>query len=139
MRVVLDTNVVASASISLGGPPARVFFAWLRDTFELVVSEFLLLEYRRALLYHRVASRHGMNETEVNDIVEDIRQHALMVEPIETITLITDDPSDNKILECAVAGEADYIVSGDRHLLSIGEFRGIQILSPAMFLEVLQG
>jgi predicted nucleic acid-binding protein len=55
-----------------------------------------------------------------------------------TVAVIQDDPSDNRYLECAVEGEAAYLVSGDRVLLSLGTYQGIQIISPRGFLEVLQ-
>ncbi|HEX8228447.1 MAG TPA: putative toxin-antitoxin system toxin component, PIN family, partial [Chloroflexia bacterium] len=63
---------------------------------------------------------------------------AIFVHPTVPIDAIASDPDDNKFLECAVAGGADYIVSGDKHLLSLGEYEGIRILSPADFLRVLE-
>ncbi|MBI4504907.1 MAG: putative toxin-antitoxin system toxin component, PIN family [Chloroflexi bacterium] len=136
---MLDTNVVVSAFLSPAGAPAQVVSAWERQAVELVVSEVLLQEYQRVLLYERVAIRHQMAPEDVAEIIEGFRQFALVVEPQETLAVITEDPTDNRVLECAVAGAADYIVSGDvRHLLPLQEYRGIQVLSPTAFLALLR-
>jgi predicted nucleic acid-binding protein len=69
--------------------------------------------------------------------IAGLRDAALLVIPTEAPAVIADDPDDDHVLACAVAGEADYIVSGDRHLLTLGEYRGIRILRPAAFLALL--
>lgn len=66
-----------------------------------------------------------------------ILSHSTTIEPIQAIDIITDDPKDNMILECAVGGKADYIVSGDRHLLSLKEYKGIKILTAREFIELV--
>lgn len=137
MRVVLDTNIVVSALLSPSGAPAKVLAGWEGQLFDLVVSEPLLAEYRRALLYRRVTERLGMSPADVDEIVQGFRQFAFLVEPQEVVTVVEDDPEDNKVLECALAGDAAYIVTGDSHLLKLQVFTDIQILSPSSFLEVL--
>ena len=136
MRVVLDTNVVVSAFLSPTGTPAQILARWENQAFDLVASKPLLLEYQRALNYHRVAARHGMSPEEVEEIVEGFREFALLVEPAETLEL-PGDPDDAKVLECAVEGSAEYVVSGDAHLLRLHGYRGIMVLSPAVFLSAL--
>ena len=140
MRVVLDTNVLVSAFLAPTGPPAQIFQQWEDGAFDLIVSEALLAEYQRVLGYPHLASHHGLTPREINEAVEAIREFALVVEPREALNVITADPSDNRVLECALVGEAEYIVSGDaRHLLPLQEFRGVVILSPTAFLTVLEG
>ncbi|MBI2865470.1 MAG: putative toxin-antitoxin system toxin component, PIN family, partial [Chloroflexi bacterium] len=131
------TNVLVSRFLSPRGSPARILEQWERQSFDLVVSEALLEEYRRALLYPRVAAHHGLSPEEVAGVIDGVRQAALIVNPGRRIDAVARDPADNRILECAVAGEAEYVVSGDAHLLDIGEFEGIQILPPKAFLAVL--
>ena len=63
---------------------------------------------------------------------------SILVEPGESIDAIAEDPSDNRFLEAAVAGNCEYIVTGDQHLLRLGEYRGIQIMPPATFVAVLE-
>lgn len=136
MRVVLDTNVLVSRFLSPSGPPAQVFDLWEKQTFQLVVSDPILQEYRRVLLYKDIAERHGLSDEEVGELIEAMKYLALVVNPKITITAIARDPSDNKFLECALAGEAEFIVSGDPHLLDLGRYEGIEIVSPAAFLAL---
>lgn len=138
MRVVVDTNIVVSRSISAKGAPAEVLRRWRQEQFELLVSEPMLDEYERALGYERVRVRHQMSDDEIHEVVTQFRRFAILVEPTETLAVIEDDPDDNRVLECAVAGEAEYIVSGDAHLLTLKRYQGIQILSPAAFLTFLE-
>lgn len=138
MRVVVDTNVIASAVLSPSGPPARILALVDRGVFELVVSEAILAEYERVLNYPRVRSRHGLTDDELSRFLARLRQVAVLVEPRESLAIVADDPDDNKFLECAVEASATYIVSGDNHLNALGEFRGIQILRPVVFVAVVE-
>lgn len=137
MRAVIDTNVVISAFLSPAGTPSQVLNAWRLDAFELVVSESILIEYQKALSYESIRARHDMDAEDIAQVVEGFRHFAILVEVNEQAQVIVRDPEDNKFLECALAGEATYIVSGDSHLLELKEYRGIQILSPAVFLAAL--
>ena len=136
MRVVLDTNVVVSAFLSPTGTPAQILARWENQEFDLIISEPLLREYQRALNYERVATRHRMTPGEVEEVIEGFRQFALLVEPTTALDL-PEDPDDAKVLECAAQGSAEYVVSGDAHLLRLREHLGIAILPPAAFLSVL--
>jgi putative PIN family toxin of toxin-antitoxin system len=138
VRAVLDTNVVVSSFLSPGGTPARVIGYWRAGAFTVVVSESILAEYRRVLLRDRIRVRHGLTESEIDANITNYRRVATVCEPRETIRAVTADPSDDKFLECAVAGEADFVVSGDPHLLDLRRFRGIEIVSPATFLALLE-
>lgn len=137
MSVVIDPNLVVSRYICPIGNPARILSLWEHDAIELVVAEPILAEYQRALGYEPIRARHRMTDEEIAGAVSRFRTFALLVYPAEAVDVIEDDPSDNKFLECAGAGGADYIISSDRHLLDLGEYRGIPILSPAAFLAVL--
>jgi putative PIN family toxin of toxin-antitoxin system len=138
MRVVLDANVIVSALINPQGAPAQVFDAWRAERFQLLLSQAILEEIGRVLRYPKVAVHHGWTEERLRTWLEDLAHLGLMTPGTLTIAVIQDDPSDNRYLECAVEGEAAYLVSGDRLLLSLGTFQSIQIVSPRVFLEVLQ-
>jgi predicted nucleic acid-binding protein len=69
--------------------------------------------------------------------IEDVREHALVVAPTDELHVVSRDPDDNRVVEAAVAGEADYIVSGDEDLLDLGGYEGISIVSPARFAAIL--
>lgn len=106
------------------------------NAFQLIASAAILEEYKQTLLYERLMRRHRRSADEVVRDVTRLRAVALLVEPGTRLNVITEDPSDNKFLECAVEGEADYIVSGGRHLLWLGRYQGIEILPPGAFVMV---
>jgi len=139
VKVVIDTNVVVSRFLNPAGTPARVLALAEASAFQLVASAAILEEYRRTLLYERIMRRHRRSMEEVERAVTRLRAVALLLEPKTRLHVIAEDPSDDKFLECAVEGEADYIVSGDRHLLGLGRYQGIEILPPAAFVRVAGG
>jgi putative PIN family toxin of toxin-antitoxin system len=137
MRVVIDTNVIVSAYLSPAGVSAKLMVHLEQEAFVLLVSEPILAEYQRALDYQKVSSLHGMSSGEVADLIDDMRAAAIVVDPIETLDVVKQDPDDNKFFECAVAGGATYIVSVAADVQAVGIFRGIGVVSPALFLEIL--
>jgi putative PIN family toxin of toxin-antitoxin system len=137
VRVVADANVVVSGVIAPLGPPAAILRAWRADVFELVVSDDILAEYERVLRYPRIRRRHGLADDEITALVDGFRRFATVVEVTERLSIVADDPADDRYLECARAGGAAFIVSGDRHLLDLREHAGIRVLSPRAFLALL--
>lgn len=134
MRAVLDTNVLISGVISTG-VPHDVVVAGLEGRYDIVVSVETLTEFRETL--HKYPERFHMNDTEIQQEVETIRYFAEFVDPGEDIYAVDDDPDDDKFLEAAVAGDVDYLVSGDKHLLRLDSFRGFDIVDPRTFYEQL--
>ena len=134
MKVVFDTNVVASASF-WRGKPFDCLTAWAQGKCEAVVSPAVLAEYHETVeeLCLRYADRKPV------EWADALTECALLVFPTDRATGATTDPDDEMILECALAAEADYIVTGDKkHLLPLRHFRGIQIVSPSDFLSRLK-
>ena len=134
MRVVLDANVLVSALISPKGSPATVLSYWQEGKLEIVVSAAILQEVDRVLHYPRIQKRYHLPDEIVQRLLNLLRKGAIVVEPDEEVEVVERDPSDNRYLECAVAGRALYVVSGDGHLLDLKEYRGIQILAPREFV-----
>jgi putative PIN family toxin of toxin-antitoxin system len=130
MRAVLDTNVLISSVISTG-VPHEIVVKGFSSEYQIVVSVATLTEFRDTLL--KYPEKFHMDEDDVQQEVETIRYFAEFVDPDEEITAVEDDPDDDKFLEAAVAGNVDYIVSGDRHLLDLNSFQGIQIVEPRAF------
>ena len=127
---VLDTNVLVSG---LGWPrslPGRIVNWAVAGRFMLVTSEPLLDELRRVLAYPRLAGAIG----EPGELVRLVSEVAVVVEPDREVTVIEHDPADNRVLEAAVAAQADCIVSGDADLLEIVSFEGVRIVSPREFI-----
>lgn len=137
MRVVLDANVFVSALISDKGSPARVLKSWEEEKFDLVVSPAILQEVTRVLHYSRVQERYHPPEGEIQGCLRLLARQAIEVVPFEKLSVIERDPADSRYLECAIAGDASVIVTGDQHLLDLREYEAIQILTPAAFLALL--
>jgi putative PIN family toxin of toxin-antitoxin system len=137
MRAVLDTNVIVSAVLSAGSPPDSVLRAWRKEAFQLVSSAPLLRELETVLKRDHIAGRLGWSPSERRAFIADLREGAIVVIPEKKMEVVLADPSDNKVLEAAVAGHADYIVSGDQHLLSLKTYDGVQIVTPARFVAIL--
>jgi putative PIN family toxin of toxin-antitoxin system len=133
VKVVFDTNVVASASFWRGAP-FDCLAAWAQGRCVVVVSSNLLAEYHETIEELRL----DYPGRKCVEWVEALTESAELVFPVERASGATPDPDDEMILECALAAEADYIVSGDKkHLLPLREFQGIPIVSPAEFLRRL--
>jgi uncharacterized protein len=137
IRAVLDANVVVSSLINPQGTPAQILDAWRAEHFQVVLSAAILDEIGRVLRYPRVAVYHHWSEERLRQWLEDFAHLALMTPGTLSLAIIQEDSADNRYLECAVEGAAAYLVSGDRLLLSLGRYQGIQIVSPRVFLEVL--
>lgn len=129
MRILCDTNVFVSALV-FGGKPGRVL-EFARNSAVLVVSEPLLQELRRIL-----TSKFGWTHDRALGVMREVALTSELVSPTIKITACR-DPDDNRILEAAVDGHADIIVSGDADLLSMASFRGVHIVSVAEFLARL--
>ena len=135
MKVVFDTNVVASASFWRGAP-FDCLAAWAQGRCVAVVSSALLAEYHETVEELRL----DYPNLKCVEWVAALTEAAELVFPVERASGATPDPDDEMILECAVAGEADFIVSGDKkHLLVLRQYQGIPIVSPAEFLRQLAG
>ena len=134
IRAVLDTNVVVSALL-FRGAASRLVAAWQGGRFRPLVSREIVLEYSRVLAYPKF-------HLEAKAIRALLQEEILpFVETVEVTTrkrVVREDPSDDEFLACAVTARADFLVSGDAHLLALGPHERIPIGSPAAFLEFLE-
>jgi uncharacterized protein len=138
MRVVLDTNVIVSRYLSPRGTPARILGKWEEERFILLVSQPILDEYGAVLRYDHLRRLHHLSDDEVEEIIARFRNFSEFIEVAGDLRVIPEDPDDDRFLECAVAGGADYIISGNiKHLGKLGNYQGIQILQPLQFLTLL--
>ncbi len=133
MKVVLDTNVLVSA-VLFGGNPRRVLETIIEGEVRLALSREILHELEGVLL----RKKFGVAPETALTIVRELESLCEIVDPSRTISALLSDPYDNMVLECAAEAKADYIVSGDAHLLDMGEFEGIKIINSARFLETLE-
>ncbi|MDZ7844741.1 MAG: putative toxin-antitoxin system toxin component, PIN family [Anaerolineales bacterium] len=135
MRVVIDTNVFISAAINPHGAPAKVLDAWRDRQYELLISQSILEEALEVIRRPSIRARHGWTDEEIEIFFLGIRLFAVLTPDELDIAEVEDDPDDDKFLVCAVEGAADYIISGDPHLLNMGSYQEIPILNPHLFLN----
>ncbi len=138
MIVVLDNNLIISALLSPQGTPANIIDRWEEGEFDVAVSDPLLDELERALGYDRIKKYFRGTDFNKNIFIKHLQETTILVKPLIRLKVITDDPDDNRLLECAVTSGSSYIISGDQHLLDLKEYQGIQILSPAGFVVLLE-
>ncbi len=129
-RVVLDTNVLASALLFTGSSN-RLVALWQTGVIELLASGEIIQEYTRVF----ACPKFKLDEEEALGLLrEEVLPFIRPVKATKAPPVVLEDPSDDKFLACAVAGNADAIVSGEKHLLDLGRYRGIAILSIRDFL-----
>lgn len=138
MIVVLDTNVIISALLSPKGAPAEIIKRWEAGELDVVTSPPLIAELKRALEYERVKRYLKQPQKMVAALVDQLEAVASVVAPAPSLDVIKEDPADNRVLECALAGNAFYIVTGDAHLLNLKEYQGIVILNPGGYMALVR-
>ncbi len=132
MKAVLDTNIFISG-IFWKGASNKVVINWKEGKFTLVTSLEGTSEIIKILKDFKIKLPDEM----IKEWIDLIVRNSIIVEPKEKIAIVKDDPKDNIFIETAVAGNADYIVSQDKHLLKLKEFRGIKIITPEEFNKIM--
>lgn len=128
-RVVLDSNILISALI-FKGKPDRVVTLAQRQTIQAITSEILLAE-----LYRVLTDKFVYSQSEIAMFDANLRSFMEVVMPTESLAVV-DDETDNRVLEAAVAGNCDYIVTGDKLLLNVRKYKSIKILSVSDFVKL---
>ncbi len=134
-KVVLDTNVIVSALIVPVGKSAQIL-KHIND-LDLQTSEEILSEVERVLHYPRIQRRYQLSDETIHTYLERLKAVSTIVAVHSQVEAVVRDPDDNKFLACAIDGGAEYLVSGDPDLTVLAEYQGIQIVTPAAFLDVL--
>ena len=132
VRVVLDTNIWISA-LNFGGKPAQILKIAVKKQIRLYPSRTLFAEFVGVL-----RKKFGYSDEKIEEVEVLFKKRVKFREPRINLNVIKTDPSDNRVLECALETEADFIVSGDKDLLNLESFRGIRIVSPTEFLKIFK-
>jgi|SRR3989338_9638742 len=133
MKAVLDTNIFVSG-IHWSGASEKVLRSWFLNKFLLISSPEIVDEFVGTMISFKVPMK-------IEDIAwweSLILEKSDFIVPKKKIDVVKNDPDDNKFLEAALEGKADYVVTQDRHLLDLKEFEGVKIVTPKEFLRILK-
>ena len=130
LRVVIDTNIVISA-LNFGGNPKAVLELARKNRIHNTTSPFIINEVEKVL-----TQKFGWQMEVTREVLNNFRGFSHVVNPSETIAVIS-YPPDNRILECAIAGRANFLISGDHHLTDLKTYGGIKIVTPTEFLAII--
>jgi len=131
-KVVIDTNVFVSG-LTFKGKPREVLDLIWRGDIEACISSFIFKELEETL-----KKDFSWDRDQIKHTIEKIKAKTILIQPKNKVSVIKENDDDNRILECAIEGRVQYLISGDRkHLLPLKEYQGTKILSPAEFLKVL--
>lgn len=130
MRVVFDTNVLVSALVFPGGRGEEALLRILAERDSLILSKAILDELLGVL-----ARKFARDAEELSRVAVFLAEVSTLVKPARRVKVLRDDP-DNRILECAAAGRAGLIVTGDEALLALGEFEGVRVVRLADYLQM---
>ena len=132
MRVVFDTNVFISAFVILGGKAEEAYLHAIKGDFTLYSSVAILHETAQKL-----REKFGWEENRIERLLKALAKIAIVIKTQPHLHILADEP-DNRVLECAVETKAEFIVTGDKHLLSLKHFQDIEIISLSDFLKALK-
>jgi len=136
--VVIDTNVLVSATINPKGNGAIIIQAWRERKIALIISADILKEVSRVFSNPRVKKYSTWTDEELQQFIEDLAILGISTPGKLQLEIVKEDATDNKWLVAAIEGKADYIISGDSHLKAIGSYEGIKIIPPADFVKILE-
>jgi putative PIN family toxin of toxin-antitoxin system len=131
-KVVIDTHVFVSG-LTFKGKPREVLDLIWRGDIEACISSFIFKELEETL-----KKNFSWDRDQIKHTIEKIKAKTFLIQPKNKVSVIKENDDDNRILECAIEGRVQFLISGDRkHLLPLEEYQGIKILSPAEFLKLL--
>ena len=130
MRIVLDTNVFISG-VFFSGPPYEILKAWIDKRIQILISSEILQEYKRV----GEELQYRYPEIKIIPILKSFSKNAILISAPSLPHQVCVDPDDDKFIECAVASKCKTIISGDKHLLKLTGYKGIDVLKPKQFVD----
>lgn len=138
-KIVLDTNVLISIFIAkIASSPRKIFELFRQEKLIIFTSKELLNELHRALNYPKIKKVYRLSNQAIRQYLEFLQRRTKRATIRVIPQVIKSDPDDNQILACALTAKADFIVSGDKHLLKLEKYKGIKIVTPPEFVRTFQ-
>jgi putative PIN family toxin of toxin-antitoxin system len=140
VRVVLDTNVFVSALLTPDSPPARILELIIERNLRLVISPGIIRELGLVFEYPKLKkalNKHGVADDVVANAILKILKIATITPESEIARGVSCDPKDDMVISCAIEGHADFIISGDQDLIKLESYKGVRIVTPATFLQLI--
>ena len=137
LKAVLDTNVWVSAMI-WGGLPAEVINAAENNSIRIITSEEIIKEINQTLAYPKLKRIYEKAGVTRQELVEAALRIGKLTEVTTKVNIVHEDKADNKFLECAFDSKADFLVTGDEHLLKIKRYKRTRIRSVKQFIRILE-
>ena len=140
IRIVLDTNVFLSGVLTPGRAPAQLLELILSGKIKLIISPQIICEIQRVIQYPgiiKLIKKRKLESKELEEALFRIMRVAHITSGAVNVQEIAADPSDDMFLACALEGQADFIVSGDHHLIDLKNYQGIKIMAPAPFIILM--
>jgi len=137
IKAVVDANVLISSVIAPLGHSRQIFNAWRDGAFLLVTSPGILEEVSRRLAHPRIANRYSISSEDRIAVLRLLKAES-MITPGSRDVSVTRDPTDDKVIAAALETGAEYIVTGDKDLLTLGKYEGVGILTPARFISAIR-
>lgn len=137
-RAVIDTNLFISGIFDKNSLTSTLQDLWIDQEIELATSLEIMKEVSRVLGYPKIREKIGVTDEAIRRFFRLVFRKAVITKDIYKSDRITSDPTDNKFLACALETKADYIISGDNHLLELKHFHGTQIVDARTFINILK-
>ncbi|MGD0283431.1 MAG: putative toxin-antitoxin system toxin component, PIN family [Dissulfurispiraceae bacterium] len=137
IRAVVDANILISGIISPKGAPRKILELARKDGFTVVSSLSINQEILSVLHRDYIYIKYNLTEEIIDEISAFLFEGTILTEDRYLLSKVKKDPKDDKFIACALEGEADYVVSGDNHLLRLKHYRGIQIIDAQDFLKLI--
>jgi len=137
LKVILDTNIQISALLSRGGHCEEILRKCIEGELLLCSCNEILNELERVIRYPEIRRKHRLSEEKMKDYIEFQKEFSYLIEIPNNVNLVKAHPPDSIFLLCALEANADYIISGDNHLLGLKSYKSIRIITPKEFLDSL--
>jgi len=130
LRVTADTNIFISG-LNFRGKPFEILTLARAGKIELALSDAIMMEIKRVL-----SLKFKWPDEDIAAVEKQIKSFTRHVDPQQAVDVVKEDPTDNRIIECALASGSEYLVTGDNHLLKVGQYQSVKIVTAADFLEI---